>query len=174
MRITWIPHCRARPVLEQESNVQVNFLGQGRWTTSRQWEVLDGFMYEQEPHPGGGSHPGNLRGDHSLVERVPDLTCCGEADWLAAARDAAVAARPDLVMLDLDFPDGEALELVREWAEAQPMIRTLVFRSRGGSLRAPGAARGSAGLPHETREPRTGRGGNSCRSARSNSRRSCG
>jgi DNA-binding NarL/FixJ family response regulator len=78
------------------------------------------------------------------LTRVPDLTCCGEADSLAAARDAAVAARPDLVVLDLDFPDGEALELVREWAEAQPMIRTLVFSAREEEVYAHRALRAGA------------------------------
>src|SRR5437660_1271913 len=47
-----------------------------------------------------------------LINRQPDLFCCGQADSIAATPLATASQRPDLVLLDLQLKDGESLELI--------------------------------------------------------------
>jgi DNA-binding NarL/FixJ family response regulator len=62
-----------------------------------------------------------------LINAQPDLTCCGGAGTLATARRAFAACRPDLVTMDLRLPDGDGVELIREFATAQPATPILVI-----------------------------------------------
>ncbi|WP_328186669.1 response regulator [Marinobacter sp. OP 3.4] len=49
-----------------------------------------------------------------FVERMDGVELCGLAHTLADARDQIDVLRPDLVLLDVYFPDGTGLELLRE------------------------------------------------------------
>lgn len=49
-----------------------------------------------------------------FIERVEDVELCGLAHTLADARDQIDVLQPDLVLLDVYFPDGNGLELLRE------------------------------------------------------------
>ncbi|MFL1485883.1 response regulator [Marinobacter sp. LN3S78] len=49
-----------------------------------------------------------------FVERMDGVELCGLAHTLADARDQIDVLRPDLVLLDVYFPDGNGLELLRE------------------------------------------------------------
>tara|TARA_B100000749_G_scaffold236220_1_gene194309 strand:- start:160 stop:873 length:714 start_codon:yes stop_codon:yes gene_type:complete len=49
-----------------------------------------------------------------FVERLEDAELCGIAHTLADARDQIEILAPDLILLDVYFPDGNGLELLRE------------------------------------------------------------
>jgi DNA-binding response OmpR family regulator len=48
-----------------------------------------------------------------LLVTIPSITLDGCARTLAAGRTAIFARRPEVVILDLNFPDGHGLDLVR-------------------------------------------------------------
>jgi len=49
-----------------------------------------------------------------FVEKLEDVELCGIAHSLADARDLIDVMAPDLILLDIYFPDGSGLELLRE------------------------------------------------------------
>lgn len=49
-----------------------------------------------------------------FIERMPAIELVGIAHTLADARDQIDVLSPDLVLLDVHFPDGSGLELLRE------------------------------------------------------------
>lgn len=49
-----------------------------------------------------------------FVERLEDVELCGIAHTLADARDLVDVMAPDLILLDVYFPDGNGLDLLRE------------------------------------------------------------
>ncbi|WP_203300049.1 response regulator [Marinobacter sediminum] len=49
-----------------------------------------------------------------FVERLDDVELCGIAHTLADARDLIDVLSPDLILLDVYFPDGNGLDLLRE------------------------------------------------------------
>ena len=49
-----------------------------------------------------------------FVERMEDTELCGIAHTLADARDLVDVMEPDLILLDVYFPDGNGLDLLRE------------------------------------------------------------
>ena len=49
-----------------------------------------------------------------FVERLDAVELCGIAHTLADARDLIDVLRPDLILLDVYFPDGNGLDLLRE------------------------------------------------------------
>ncbi len=77
-----------------------------------------------------------------LVDDDPDfralarrmLTAAGlhvvaEADTVAAARDAALALRPDTALVDVGLPDGDGVTLARSLAELPWRPRVLLTSS---------------------------------------------
>lgn len=62
-----------------------------------------------------------------LIDGQPDLSCCGEADSIASAPAAVKKCKPDLVLTDLRFKDGEAFELINALTlgEFKPAILVL-------------------------------------------------
>ncbi|MDL0430610.1 response regulator [Marinobacter sp. TBZ242] len=49
-----------------------------------------------------------------FVEKLEDVELCGIAHSLEDARDLIEVMAPDLILLDIYFPDGSGLELLRE------------------------------------------------------------
>ena len=49
-----------------------------------------------------------------FVERLDNVELCGIAHTLADARDLVDVMEPELILLDVYFPDGNGLELLRE------------------------------------------------------------
>ena len=63
----------------------------------------------------------------SLINRQPDLVCCGEDDSVASTPSASARFQPDLVLLDLRLKDGEALELIAALKSRFPRLTILVL-----------------------------------------------
>lgn len=99
-----------------------------------------------DPVPGvDGAHttraavPGAIRvalvDDHHLIRQGlrlvlqgdPGFEIVGEAADHASAIDLVVAERPDVLLLDLTFPEGDALPLLRALRDRQPSLRVIVL-----------------------------------------------
>jgi len=66
-----------------------------------------------------------------FVERVSGFEVCGIAHTTRDARDLIEVMTPDLVLLDVQFPDGDGLQLLRELrAAAQPTDVILITAAR--------------------------------------------
>lgn len=63
------------------------------------------------------------------LEDHPDLLAAGEAGSLSEARERIIETHPDLVLLDLNLPDGSGLELLPFCRELSPPVRCLVLTS---------------------------------------------
>jgi DNA-binding NarL/FixJ family response regulator len=77
-----------------------------------------------------------LADDHVLVRSglkallryaTPDITVVGEAASGPQAVELALRLRPDVVVMDLDMPDGDGATATRELAERLPDARVLVL-----------------------------------------------
>jgi DNA-binding NarL/FixJ family response regulator len=82
-----------------------------------------------------------------LIEGQRDLAFAGAAHSGAEAVEAAVRARPDVVLMDLRMPDGNGLTATRRILERLPATRIVVlttFRDQGAVQRALDA--GAAGF----------------------------
>jgi DNA-binding NarL/FixJ family response regulator len=64
-----------------------------------------------------------------LVFSKSDLHYLGAADTCAAARLLVAQKTPDVLLLDVDLPDGDGLDLVTELKAASPETQILVFTS---------------------------------------------
>ena len=68
------------------------------------------------------------------------LTVVGEADSVAAARAAALQLKPSAFLVDVELPDGDGLDLVRELA-GLPWRPSVVLTSIDGDITTSGEAR---------------------------------
>jgi len=59
----------------------------------------------------------------SVFEDEPDLELCGEAATATDALEHALAARPDLVLVDVSLPDMSGIQLVRRLLEQNDDLR---------------------------------------------------
>ena len=71
-------------------------------------------------------HPLFRKGMRTLLESMPDIVVAGEATTGGEAVDQALALKPDLVLMDLQMPEGGGLEATRRITEADPQIHILV------------------------------------------------
>ncbi|HEX3301872.1 MAG TPA: response regulator transcription factor [Thermomicrobiales bacterium] len=63
-----------------------------------------------------------------MIEREPDLTVVAEAGSLAEARAHLQAGiSPDAVILDLNLPDGDGTDLIRDLRRVNPLANTLIL-----------------------------------------------
>jgi DNA-binding NarL/FixJ family response regulator len=58
-------------------------------------------------------HPVYLRGLIATLEDAPGILLCGTAATAAEALDAATREQPDVILLDLNLPDGHGVEVTR-------------------------------------------------------------
>lgn len=68
-------------------------------------------------------------GLRAFLQLQPDIEVVSEAAGGAAAVEAAAAARPDVVLMDLLMPEGDGVEAIRGLATAAPGTRVLVLSS---------------------------------------------
>jgi DNA-binding NarL/FixJ family response regulator len=66
-------------------------------------------------------------GLRNLVEAEPDLTVVGEAASVAEAIRRIGCHEPDVVLLDLDLPDGSGIEVCRRVRAISPRSRVLIL-----------------------------------------------
>jgi DNA-binding NarL/FixJ family response regulator len=71
-------------------------------------------------------HPLFRKGMRTLLESMPDITVAGEATTGAEVVEQAGALKPDLILMDLQMPEGGGLEATRQLTEADPQIHILV------------------------------------------------
>jgi DNA-binding NarL/FixJ family response regulator len=71
-------------------------------------------------------HPLFRKGMRSLLETMAEITLVGEAKSGREAVELALAHQPDVVLMDLQMPDGSGLEATRELNKSSPNIRILV------------------------------------------------
>lgn len=77
-----------------------------------------------------------LRG---LIEDQPDITVLGEASDGVGVLDLVMKLRPDVVVLDLQMPGQDGLDVARQIVPAVPTTRILVlstFHTSGQAIRA--------------------------------------
>ena len=79
-----------------------------------------------------------------LLNRQSDLACCGEADSIASTPSAMVETKPNLLLLDLQLKDGEALGLIKMLKSQRPAVPILVLSQADEGLYAERALRAGA------------------------------
>jgi len=62
-----------------------------------------------------------------LINRQPDLCCCGESDSVALIPAIATREKPDLILLDVNLKDGESLQLIQPLLRSLPMTAILIL-----------------------------------------------
>jgi DNA-binding NarL/FixJ family response regulator len=62
-----------------------------------------------------------------VVDGQTDLICCGQANSIASAPAAVAKCRPDLVLMDLRFKDGEAIGLMNTLSMGHSKPKILVL-----------------------------------------------
>jgi DNA-binding NarL/FixJ family response regulator len=67
------------------------------------------------------------RGLRALIERAPGFKVCGEAATGLEAVDAAKRLRPDIVVVDLEMPGLNGLEVTRRIKRDSPGCEILIF-----------------------------------------------
>ena len=72
-------------------------------------------------------HPVFRSGLVQWLNQQEQVTCCGEADSVEAARKAVVETQPDVILMDLRLGDGEGLDLIAEITQAHPEIRSVAL-----------------------------------------------
>ena len=98
--------------------------------------------------------------DHSAVAEAvamaidsqSDLQCVGTASSLAEARRMAAEQSPDVILIDVELPDGDGIEAVPELRRETPRARVLVLTGHTAvSVLARAASAGVCGfLPKES------------------------
>ena len=89
-------------------------------------------------------HPLTRRGLMQLLDQQADMTCCGEADNISAAKAAVATLKPDLVLLDLLLGTGNGLDLLKAWKAILPDMPVLVLSQYDEALYAERALRAGA------------------------------
>ncbi|MDO4792115.1 MAG: response regulator transcription factor [Buchananella hordeovulneris] len=69
------------------------------------------------------------RGIAEIVDRADGLTVVAEAGSLAEAVRRADLVRPDVVLVDLQLPDGTGIDVMRSLREIDPNLKPIVLTS---------------------------------------------
>jgi DNA-binding NarL/FixJ family response regulator len=71
-------------------------------------------------------HPLFRKGMRSLLETMPEVEVVGEAATGQQAVDLAAGLQPDVILMDLQMPEGSGLAATRAISQASPHTRILV------------------------------------------------
>jgi len=72
-------------------------------------------------------HPLFLDGVRAALSTEPGIEVAGEAHTAARAVELAASLTPDVVLMDLNLPDGSGIDATRDVLEASPNSRVLVI-----------------------------------------------
>ena len=87
-----------------------------------------------------------------LLERVDGVTVVGTCGDCATAWQSVQALTPDLVLMDVELPDGDGLALTGRMHEAFPAVHVLVLTARlGAEVEVRARAAGARGILAKTR-----------------------
>ncbi len=89
-------------------------------------------------------HPLMRAGIAKVVEMEHDFEICGELGCGRGALDRILAARPDVILLDLSLPDASGLELIKDFRCADIGAPILVISMHEETLYAERALRAGA------------------------------
>jgi DNA-binding NarL/FixJ family response regulator len=79
-------------------------------------------------------HPLVREGLAQLINRQPDLLCCGESDSVASTQEKTTTFAPDLLVLDLRLGTGDGLELVKSLRKRFSFLPILVISQHDETL----------------------------------------
>lgn len=77
-----------------------------------------------------GGYPLLRHGIVASLSALSWLGICGETGEAARARQLCEEHRPDLIVLDMELPDGDGLGLLRDFSRLHPAARTLAISER--------------------------------------------
>jgi len=66
-----------------------------------------------------------------LIDRTPDMLVVGESGSVSRTMGLVAATRPDVVVLDVNLPDGNGITLCRTLHEKYPNARSLILTGYG-------------------------------------------
>ncbi len=89
-------------------------------------------------------HPVVRDGLAAMLSTQPDFEVVAEAATGREAVQKIAAARPDIMLLDLEMPDIDGVETLRQVREQYPAVRSLVFTAFDTDERILGALRAGA------------------------------
>lgn len=89
-------------------------------------------------------HPIVLDGIALNLEDSGDVRVVGRAATAHETLDEIARERPDVLVLDLELPDRNGLEILAQLKAAQPSLRTVIFTAYGSRERVAAALRGGA------------------------------
>ncbi len=89
-------------------------------------------------------HPVVRDGLAAILSTQPDFEIAGQAAGGAEAVQQAALLRPDVILLDLEMPEMDGVEALRQMRQADPNARALVFTAFDTDERILGAVRAGA------------------------------
>ena len=80
----------------------------------------------------------------NLIHQQADLTVCSESESAPTALSAIAAARPDLVIVDINLKNSSGIDLIKNIKDSHPDVPVLVLSMHDESLYAERAFRAGA------------------------------
>ena len=71
-------------------------------------------------------HPLFRKGLHALLAAVPEMEVVGQAGTGQDAMALAATLQPDVVLMDLQMPDGGGIAATRAIVQTSPQVRVLI------------------------------------------------
>jgi DNA-binding NarL/FixJ family response regulator len=79
---------------------------------------------------------------HNMMDGVPELQVMATAEDQAGGLAAVEKHRPDLLLLDLNLPDGHGLEIARRLVALHPEARIIILSGEASTFICPAGLRG--------------------------------
>ncbi|MCL4296516.1 MAG: response regulator transcription factor [Anaerolineae bacterium] len=89
-------------------------------------------------------HPVVRDGLVAILSTQPDFEVVGEAGTGPEAVERAVALQPDVMLLDLEMPEMDGVEVLRRLSQANPAVQVIVFTAFDTDERILGAVQAGA------------------------------
>lgn len=89
-------------------------------------------------------HPCVREGIAACIRDQPDMMLCGQAGTIPEALEGVARTRPTVVVVDIEIPGRDGLELIKELKARYPRLPLLVLSMHDESLYAPRALHAGA------------------------------